>query len=127
MLGSLPTAWAETLECSGSMAAKAHSAVVGKLHTWDGVYWAYRKYRQCDDGAIAGGFAEAISILLAEKWSSFPQGAKLMKRDPQFRLFVRRHLGEATPQTEWVEIVENTSKRCPQQYTAICKELGGIQ
>jgi hypothetical protein len=100
---------------------------VGKLHTWHALYHAYREFRQCDDGAIAGGFAETIATLLAERWGSFPHGANLMQQDPQFRAFVRQHLGDATPQIQWVEIVENTSKHCPRQYTALCNELGGKQ
>lgn len=116
-------AFGEVPECPRAMEAEAHYAVE-KLRTWEALYVAYRKYRTCDDGAIAEGFADAVGTLLAERWGSFARGAKLMERDPSFRTFVlRRHLGEITPQIQWVEIVENASRHCPRQYKTICDEI----
>ena len=105
------------------MEIRAHYAIQ-KLHTWEALYAAYRKYLPCDDGAIAEGFADAVGTLLADRWGWLPRGAKLMERDASFRAFVvRRHLGEITPQIQWVEIVENASKHCPVQYKTICDEI----
>ena len=110
-------------ECPRATEIQAHYAVP-KLRTWEALHGAYRKYRNCDDGAIAEGFADAVGTLLAERWEAFPRGAKLMERDSTFRAFVlRRHLGEITPQIRWVEILENASRHCPSQHKTICDEI----
>jgi len=109
--------------CPPSLAAEAHGAVVGRISSWDELYLAFRKYKQCDDGAIAGAFSEAASVLLAKKWGSFPRGAQLMEQDMEFRKFVLRHLDDSTPRSEWVAIAENANRRCPTKHRDLCNEV----
>jgi len=39
------------------------------LKTWDEVYNAWEAFRQCDDGSIAEGFSESITMILSAQWT----------------------------------------------------------
>src|SRR5258706_13878123 len=111
-------------ECGKSEAQAAHY-LASELRTWESLYDAFRKYSHCDDGAIAGGFSESVNIILAERWEMLERGAKLMERDPKFKTFVIRHLGEETPANRRARIVKSASDSCPQAQARLCGELAG--
>lgn len=46
------------------MAMKAESEA-STLETWQAVLALYKKYKHCDDGAIAEGYSSSIATLLA--------------------------------------------------------------
>lgn len=109
-------------ECSPAEAQKAHYVAPG-LRTWTALYSAFRKYSHCDDGAIAGGFSESVSILVADHWGTLPKGAALMAADPLFKAFVLRHLSEETPTDRWEKILQNARSQCPNHEERLCREL----
>jgi len=109
-------------ECLSSEATSAHY-LAPELKTWKALYDAFLRYSQCDDGAVAGGFSESVSTVLAERWNTLRQGAALMDRDAKFKAFVFRHVGEETPADRWAKIAKNASSNCPKQQVAFCKEL----
>jgi hypothetical protein len=113
---------ADARECGKSEAQSAHY-LAGELRTWEALYDAFRKYAHCDDGAIAGGFSDSVSMILAEHWQTFPVGANLMAKDRRFKAFVIRHLGEETPADRWGRIVKNASDNCPKAQARLCRDL----
>ena len=61
------------------------------LKTWQMIYDSFRRYRQCDDGALAEGYSESIVTTLANRWDQLPSQA-LIAHDRSFRYFVFRHI-----------------------------------
>src|SRR5258708_37011606 len=60
---------ATTRKCPKGEAMEAEKQA-GSLKDWDQVYRSYKRFSQCDDGAIAEGYSESITKLLAEDWKS---------------------------------------------------------
>src|SRR5262245_61473488 len=63
------------------------------LRSWDALYSWYKRYRQCDDGAVGEGYAESVARVLVDHWSTLPRFADLAKKDPRFQPFVLAHIG----------------------------------
>ena len=81
----------------GACAAKRGTLAekeVDSLIDWDQVYRSYRKFSQCDDGAIAEGYSDAVSKLLANDWNHFDRLLTLTKTDKPFQQFVLKHIDE---------------------------------
>src|SRR5438445_2135806 len=64
------------------------------LSDWDQVYRSYRMFSQCDDGAIAEGYSDAMSKLLTNGWNHFDRLLTLTKNDKPFQQFVMKHINE---------------------------------
>src|SRR5262249_3355355 len=62
------------------------------IRSWPGVYSAYARFEQCDDGALAVAWSDAIVRILAVEWQTLPTLVRLAKRDPRFQAFVLRHI-----------------------------------
>jgi hypothetical protein len=60
---------AATKKCTKTEAMEAEKEA-DSLKDWDQVYRSYKRFSQCDDGAIAEGYSESITKLLAEDWKS---------------------------------------------------------
>jgi hypothetical protein len=94
------------------------------LKNWNSVYRFYKQFSQCDDGSIAEGVSEAIAKLLANKWSSFDEFAKLANNDKEFEKFVLRHVDETI---DWGHdapaIRRNALTHCPNDSKGLCKAL----
>jgi len=93
------------------------------LRSWDALYRSYRKFRYCDDGAIAEGYSESVARILVDRWSTLPRLAELAAKDAAFRAFVIRHV-DATLNTDDLERVEKkTTTSCPPNLRETCKAL----
>jgi hypothetical protein len=60
---------AATKKCTKTEAMEAEKEA-DSLKDWDQVYRSYKRFSQCDDGAIVEGYSESITKLLAEDWKS---------------------------------------------------------
>src|SRR4051812_50202680 len=65
---------------------------VDMLKTWDQVYRAYKRFAQCDDGAIAEGFSDSVGKLFANDWRYFPRLVRLAESDKDFENFVGKQI-----------------------------------
>lgn len=117
-----PVALADTWICTEEEARSAE-AVVATANSWDQVYQQFRRYAHCDDGAIAEGFSESISLLLAEQWSDIQQLGAILISHSAFQEFVIKHIDETVPSRRLECIVRNVRERCPQGLEDICHEI----
>jgi hypothetical protein len=106
-------------QCTRQEAIQAEKTV-DSLKQWGQVYHSYRKYSQCDDGAIAEGYSDAIGKLLANDWSHFNGLLALTKTDKPFQEFVLRHIDETLSHDVLQKILNNARSKCPKGGEALC-------
>ena len=105
--------------CTDAEETQAEKAV-DSLKTWDQVYRSYKKFAQCDDGAVAEGYSDAVGKLLANDWAHFPRLVKLAKTDRNFERFVVRHVDESLTHDTLQKISKNARTGCPADAKALC-------
>lgn len=105
----------EEAQAAEAVAATARS--LGQLHR------QFKRYSHCDDGAIAEGFSEAVTLLLAEQWQNVRRSYKVWRHDPTFRAFVIRHIDETVPTERLNRIAEHAQKRCASEMKGLCLEI----
>ncbi|MGZ5008387.1 MAG: hypothetical protein ACXWE9_05865 [Methylobacter sp.] len=108
--------------CSQKEAQEAES-VVAIVKSWETTHRQFQHYLHCDDGAIAEGFSEVISILLAKHWDGISQLGEIIKFDPSFDKFVIRHIDETVPVERLIQIANNASKQCPRNLKKFCRDI----
>lgn len=113
---------ATAAECSRDDAIDAETTA-STLSTWNQVYSAFRRFQQCDDGAIGEGFSESVSRLLAERWEAMSELSKLTSEDNAFRRFLLHHLDETVPAPRWGIIVGHARHDCPADALSLCKDI----
>ncbi len=110
----------ETCSQKDGMAAEMEAST---LSSWDAVYKSFKQFKRCDDGGVAEGYSESIVHLLASKWGDLTEAATLAKRDPEFRVFLLRHI-DATTDTKELQKIEKFSKSsCDQQLSEFCNAI----
>jgi hypothetical protein len=119
----LPDAHADSRICAKNE-AKAAETVAATARSWEQLYQQFKSYAHCDDGAIAEGFSESVTLLLAEHWREIRQLEARLKPDPTFREFVIRHIDETVPVERLKRITENSNKHCPRSLKALCRDIG---
>lgn len=108
--------------CSKKDAIKAEE-LSAKAVTWDQLHKLYKRYHQCDDGAIAEGFSESVTVILSQSWSQINKLQLLTKKDPGFEIFVLNHLDETVPE-ERLQLIDNfASNRCPDSAKSLCGKI----
>jgi len=75
------------------MEAFAAESVVDYLDSWKEVYKAFKEFGHCDDGAIAEGFDDVISILWADHWNTLYEMIKYTRENEEFKKFIYRRIG----------------------------------
>lgn len=107
---------ARTKPCTSEDARAAEEATDRAHESWTRLNKQYLKWARamdCDDGAIAEGWSDAVARLLANSWDDLPALARLVKADPDFLPFVLRHIS-ATASTDDLERARaNAEARCP--------------
>lgn len=108
--------------CSQSEAvqAEANAAI---LKNWNDIFDSFRKYSHCDDGAIAEGYSESVSQMLANHWDQIDKLEKLIKKNTKFGDFVIRHIDQTIADDARLKIVDNALKRCPSKSKVLCKKI----
>jgi hypothetical protein len=108
--------------CTDAEEAQAEKAV-DSLKTWDQVYRSYKQFAQCDDGAVAEGYSDAVGKLLANDWTHFPRLVRLAKTDKDFERFVVRHVDESLTGDTLQKISKNARTGCPADAHALCTQI----
>jgi hypothetical protein len=89
---------------------------------WNAAYRSFQRFGQCDDGAIAEGFSEAIAQLLAKDWKKHVDALiRLATNDKKFERFVLRHVDETLSDDELRTIAENARLYCPNGEKPFCR------
>jgi hypothetical protein len=108
--------------CASEQARKAE-AEADTLKSWKLVHLSFVNYVSCDDGAIAEGYSDSISRLLADRWQEFEKLQELAGQDPSFKDFVLRHIDESMSSEQAKAIEQNARFHCPVGGTALCGEI----
>lgn len=110
-------------ECTKFEAYTAES-LYPYLSSWKEMHMAFRAYGHCDDGAIAEGFDEAISVLWERHWKLVPEMLNETATDPEFKQFVFKRVGRETiPMKRWQVIVNNAKTGCPSNAKTFCQQV----
>ena len=121
-LGCVRASGTQTDTCPSEMAMRAESEA-STLATWQAVFESYKKFKQCDDGAIAEGYSSSIAILLADHWGDIDQLTRLSNLNTAFRKFVVRHVDETMSFDQATKIKKNIAQRCPSDAKKLCDEI----
>lgn len=114
-------------ECTRTESVTAQ-AVTEYLDSWSDVWKAFNEFGHCDDGTVAEGFDEAVSLLWAEQWESVPQMIEMAGADNDFRKFLWLRIGsEAIPPDRWQAIVGHAKTRCPASAKEFCRAVADTE
>lgn len=91
--------------------------------SWTELYKSYKKFAQCDDGAIGEGHSDSVARLLSDHWNSTNQLNRLVSHDRDFEAFVLRHIDELMSPAQAEKIRENAETRCPSDARRFCKSV----
>ena len=108
--------------CSEEEARSAEVAVVA-INSWDELYQQFKQYSHCDDGAIAEGFSESISRLLAEQWMEVQLTSRTLIQQSVFQRFLIEHIDETIPALRLEHIVKNIQEKCPGYLEDLCSKI----
>jgi hypothetical protein len=90
------------------------------LKDWNEVYRSFKRFAQCDDGAIAEGYGDTVGRLLVTDWQHVNVLYELTVSDSSFKRFVLRHIDGSLDQDVLKTIAVNARQRCPSGRTAFC-------
>lgn len=113
---------APTNKCTKAEAMQAEKEA-DSLKSWDQVYRAYKRFSHCDDGAIAEGYSDSVTKLLADDWKSFNRLLALSNRSRGFRNFVLKHIDESVPGDRLAKIANNARSECPAGGRNLCLSI----
>jgi len=121
-IASVCPIYAQEHPCTNAEAERAEMQA-DTSSTWDALYKSYKAYHHCDDGAIAEGYSESVTRMLARQWSTLPQLLPLAQEDAAFGAFVIRHVDATADLDNLKTIVRNAKMRCPSNSIALCTEV----
>lgn len=117
-----PPPWVSATRCTKQKAIDADKDL-DRLTDWTAVYRTFRLYRQCDDGAVAEGYSDAVAKLLVNRWQTLRDLAMLSRQHPEFERFVLWHIDTTTGLKNAQTIIANARNRCPADLKALCGRL----
>jgi hypothetical protein len=108
--------------CPTELAMKALDEA-STLKTWQAVFISYKKYKLCDDGAIAEGYSSSVATLLADHWQDIGGLIKLGNENPSFRSFVLSHIDVTMSLYQAAIIKKNITQKCPSEAKKLCADI----
>jgi hypothetical protein len=91
------------------------------VHTWSELYRVFKKFGQCDDGAVGEAYSDTTAQLFINDWKGFPTMERLTTLDRSFKEFVLRHIDETLDNNEVRSISQNARLHCPSGGQQFCK------
>lgn len=122
ILGMCWNAAAQEKPCAKTEAIEAENSA-SRLHNWEDIYKSFKRFRHCDDGAIAEGYSDSIVRMLADRWNELATLKKLTSSDKDFYTFVLRHIDATTDKSQVEKILINCSKHCPESASRLCSAI----
>jgi hypothetical protein len=113
---------AATEKCTQADAMQAEKEA-DSLKSWDQVYHAYKRFSLCDDGAIAEGYSDSVTKLLADDWKNFNRLLALAHQNRGFTSFVLKHIDESVPADRLTKIAHNAQSKCPAGGRNLCHSI----
>ncbi|HEY0281470.1 MAG TPA: hypothetical protein VGC27_02475 [Rhizomicrobium sp.] len=108
--------------CSDTDAARA-IRIVYTIGTWENLNSYVRKYRDCDDGAVAEGNSDRVADLLARRWDTIGALVELTNGDPRFERFVLYHVDSLMRPVQAQAILDNVRNHCPADAAELCRKI----
>jgi hypothetical protein len=108
--------------CTQQEATQAETEA-SSLANWDEVHTSFKRFAQCDDGAIAEGYSDSVARLLSKNWDTVNHLNLLITPDKLFGEFVLRHIDESISPSDGQEIFKNAKFRCPSRSKKLCDEI----
>ena len=105
-------------ECTREQAISAEQTVL-TISNWNQLHEHYSRYSICDDGAIAEGYSEVVSILVSEQWNDL----KTAKLDIQFERFILRHINMTWSDDKINVAFAHASNQCSEDIKNICEAI----
>lgn len=110
--------------CTQKQANRAEEET-GDIRSWDSLYRSFLRYHNCDDGAIAEGYDDVVSLkLLLGKWNTVPQLAALLDKDKHFKSFVLEHISLTALDTDDLKKLKAKAvHNCPAGQAELCNDI----
>ena|ERR1700674_2003459 len=89
--------------------------------TWGSLYRLFKRFGNCDDGAIGEGFSEDVAQLFTKQWAHLDTLSRLTAFDKAFEQFVVRHLDATLSEDELKAIANNSRLHCPTGEKRLCQ------
>lgn len=93
------------------------------LKTWNDLSQLFKKYRGCDDGALAEGYSEFVVRTLAGRWDTLEELKKLAAEDKAFEALVLKHIDASADPADIVTILRNVKEHCPADSVQLCSAI----
>lgn len=122
LIGMAGVSVASTEKCPQNVAMKAMSEA-SNLKTWSAVFKSYKRYKQCDDGAVAEGYSASVADLLANHWADTGKLVTLSNANPDFGRFVLRHVDETMSMDQGKSIKDSATNNCSAKAKKFCREI----
>ena len=97
--------------------------LAAKVTNWKELHKLYKRYHQCDDGAIAEGFSESVSIILSQSWGQLGSLQLIIQKDASFETFILNHLDETLPEERLQSIGNLARNSCPVSAIKLCDNI----
>jgi len=124
LAAAVSAASASAASCSPKQ-AEAAEAAADQLTDWSKVAAYYRDFQACDDGVMAEGSSEAVARLLVDKWSTLPELAVEIRRQPGLKPFVLSHINATLDTGDIQTIRHQAARKCPEGEAALCSSIHG--
>jgi hypothetical protein len=95
----------------------------GEVKDWNGLYSRFKRFGDCDDGAIGEGFSETVAQLFLRQWTNLGRLDHLSTGDNKFGPFVLRHVDATLSEDELKGIIVNARSHCPAGETHLCRAV----
>ena len=93
------------------------------LKNWNDLSQLFKKYRGCDDGALAEGYSDFVVRTLARRWDTLQELKKLVAEDKTFEDFVLKHIDASADPADTVTALRNAKERCPAASAQLCSAI----
>jgi len=103
--------------------AKEIEEKASTLKTWDQVFNAWQLFNHCDDGAIAEGFSESITLILFNHWAEKGHLIELIKENPDFEKFILKHIDQTVPSDRLSKLGHKAKMQCIDSTHDFCMKV----
>jgi hypothetical protein len=91
--------------------------------SWGSFYRLFKRFGDCDDGAIGEGFSEDVAQLFSKQWAHLDALSRLTTADKAFEKFVLRHIDATLSEGELKAIANNSRLHCPVAEKHLCQSV----
>ncbi len=114
--------FAQTAACPDVIAV-ASAVCEDHLKNWNDLKQLFKRYRGCDNGALAEGYSDFVVRTLADRWDTLEELKKLAAEDKTFEDFVLKHIDASADPAHIVVVLTNVKERCPADSAQICSAI----